>query len=30
MRKYQQLVNEEKPQRNPRGMQIEIGEDQGS
>ena len=30
MRKYQQLVNQEKPQRNPLGMKIEIGEDQGS
>ena len=27
MRKYQRLVNEEKPQRNPQGMKIEIGED---
>lgn len=27
MRKYQQLVNEEKPKRNPLGMKIEVGED---
>ena len=30
MMKYQQLVNQDKPQRNPLGMKIEVGEDQGS
>jgi hypothetical protein len=30
MRQYQQLMNEDKPRRNPLGLDIETGEDEGS